>query len=193
MSPFQKNLQHFLVFFFTAISVVLVALGIMRAKQNTPPISIAPNQGQPTTTPSQSSAGNNPAVGSVTITGKTYQTPYGTVVAGITVTNGTITAVTMPHVPNSPPSIYAEPYLISQALTSGSANIQGVSGATYTSLAFKSSLENAIAQANAQGVVSVAPATSNTMIASPAQTAKPSIPRVYRDDDWGDNDKEWDD
>ncbi len=82
-----------------------------------------------------------------TVTGDTYTIPWGDVTAAITVQNGKITDVTMPDVPYSPPSQYAKDVLINQAIAAGSANIQGVSGATYTSLAFKRSLESAIAKA----------------------------------------------
>lgn len=44
-------------------------------------------------------------------------------------------------------SVYARPYLIEQALRAKSANIQGVSGATYTSIAFQYSLESTIVSA----------------------------------------------
>lgn len=88
-----------------------------------------------------------------TFTGNAYSTPWGNTVASVTLTNGRITNVAMPTIPNSPPSFYAEPYLVQQALSAGSANIQGVSGATVVSDAFKLSLESAIAKANAQGVV----------------------------------------
>lgn len=126
-------------------------------------------------------------------TGNAYQTPWGNTVASITFTNGKITAVSMPQVPNSPPSVQAKPYLIAQALAAGNANIQGVSGATYVSIAFKSSLESAIAKASAQGTVTI----STTVAAPSAQTIQPSIPRTYHDDDdWDDDeddDNEWDD
>lgn len=127
-----------------------------------------------------------------TFTGNAYSTPWGNAVASITIANGKITGVTMPVVPNSPPSQYAEPYLVSQALAAGSANIQGVSGATYASIAFKSSLESAITKANsaatAQGQTPVvlAPAGASSIAPAPARTS-PSVPRRYRDDD------EWDD
>jgi uncharacterized protein with FMN-binding domain len=114
-------------------------------------------------------------------TGNTYKTPWGNAVASIVVTKGKITEVTMPQVPNSPPSTYAEPYLVDQALRAGSAKIQGVSGATYTSLAFKSSLESAIAKASAQGTVTASPVNTTT------KSTSPSYPRRYRDDN------EWDD
>lgn len=186
MFPFQKNFQRFLVFFFTAISIVLVIMGINRSKNGA--LSAIPTQGQPDTgvTPVTPNGAPTPSQGSSKFTGKTYQTPWGNVVAGITVTNGKITGVTMPEVPNSPPSIYAEPYLVQQALALGTANIQGVSGATYTSIAFKASLESAISQASAHGQT-VAPVTSTVSTTVTTPTTKPSVPRRYRDDD------EWDD
>lgn len=150
---------------------------------------------RPTSAPATTGTTRTGAVGagvSGTFTGAAYQTPWGNAVASVTFTNGKITGVSMPQVPNSPPSIQAEPYLIQQALAAGSANIQGVSGATYASLAFKSSLESAIAKARAQGTVAT-PTPSAT--AGTATQPKPSIPRKYHDDDdWGeDDDDEWDD
>lgn len=168
--------------------MVIVALGIMRSKRNESITAVAPDQGQPNRgvygqgaiTP-PSGAETPHMSGSVTVTGQTYQTPYGRVSVSITVNNGKITGVTMPQFPNSSPSIYAEPYLIQQALAAGSANIQGVSGATYTSIAFKSSLESAIAQANTQGQ-SITPVAAGTSAAT-IPASKPVVPSRYRDDD----------
>lgn len=131
-----------------------------------------------------------------TFTGNAYGTPWGNAVASVTITNGKITGVAMPTIPQSPPSIYAEPYLVQQALSAGSANIQGVSGATYASIAFKSSLESAIAKANAtataQGKATVAATPAQTSSAVSAQnTTSPAVPRNYRDDD--DEEEEWED
>jgi len=191
MSPFLKNFQRFLILSFSAASVALVVIGINRTKNTPLPAApVIPGQDMVSTTVSNtptppSASGNTPA-GSATFKGKTYQTPWGNVVAGITVTNGKITEVTMPEVPPSPPSEYAQSYLVQQAMTAGSANIQGVSGATYTSIAFKSSLEDAIVQASARGqsVILSTPAKSS---ATTLRSNKPSVPRRYRGDD------EWDD
>lgn len=168
MSIFLKNIEKLLIFFFTAISIVLVMMGISRVKKTM----TTPN----TPTPSTQGNGGFDTQGAVTFTGTGYQTPWGAAIASIAVKNGKIVAVNMPSVPNSPPSIYAEPYLIDQALSAGGSNIQGVSGATYTSIAFKSSLESAIANAENQGQS----ITQNTTV---SPTTKPSVPRKYRDDD----------
>lgn len=200
MTPFQKNLQRFFIFFFTAASIGIITLGINRIKK-APLISEVPTP-EPTPTPAnsdQTSTGTTPASSTNTTavlsyTGKTYQTSYGNVSAAIQIKGGQVIAVTMPKVPNSPPSIYAQPYLIDQALKAGGANIQGVSGATYTSLAFKSSLESAIAQAQTQGqTVKAATSVTGTSAAGVANTTtpKPSVPRTYRGDDDEDEDEDW--
>jgi len=125
-----------------------------------------------------------------TFTGAAYQTPWGNAVASVTFTNGKITAVAMPQVPNSPPSVEAKPFLIDQALKAGGANIQGVSGATYASIAFKSSLESAIAKASAQGTV--ATPVINTTRTTQTQNTKPTISRTYHNDDYDDAHDDWD-
>ncbi len=115
----------------------------------TPPAS--PSQNTPKSTapkpPSTPTPPPAPAPTQQTFTGSTYSIPWGNVTVSVTTDGGKIVAVDTPDIPNSPPSRYAQPILIQQALQAGSANIQGVSGATYTSLAFQKSLENAIAQA----------------------------------------------
>lgn len=174
MSPFKQNLEKFLVFFFAAVSIVLVVMGVVRSKSGALSAVPTPGQENPPVNPGASSVPQ----GAFTFTGKTYQTPWGNAVASISVLNGKIVGVTMPQVPNSPPSQYAEPYLVQQALTAGSANIQGVSGATYTSLAFKSSLESALAQAKAQGQT-ITGGTASTATVAP----KPTVPRKYREDE----------
>lgn len=172
MSPFKKNLEKFLVFFFTAISIIIVIMGTARAKKSSDlTAGTTPDQSVPTPTQPVDTTG------AIAFSGNAYQTPWGSASAEIKVKDGRVVSVTMPQIPNSPPSVYAEPYLVQQALTSGSANIQGVSGATYTSLAFKSSLENALAQAKTQGQTITG--GSGTTVTS----AKPTVPRKYREDD----------
>lgn len=199
MSPFKKNLQRFFIFFFTAISTIIIIVGFDRAKKASLVTEVPTSE--PTPTPTAQTAGSanittppttNTKNGNVTIsqnnalilsfTGKTYQTPYGNVSAAIQVKNGKIINVTMPKVPDSPPSIYAESILIDQALKAGSANIQGVSGATYTSIGFKSSLESAIAQASTHGQT-VAGSSPAANVTTNTATKAPSVPRRYRDDD----------
>ena len=183
LSFLSKNIQKILVFFFTTVSLVLVVMGVSRIKK---PTTIAE-------VPSPVPPSPVDTTGATTITGSAYQTEWGNTVAKITVKDRKVIAVSMPSYPNSPPSVYAQPFLIDQALKAGSANIQGVSGATYTSIAFKSSLESAIAKAGVEGKT----ITPNIVPADTTPTTKPSVPRKYReDDDWNDeqdDDDEWDD
>ena len=74
---------------------------------------------------------------------------YGELELKVTVTGGKITDV-QPVVDNaydarsSQVNSYAEPQLVSQTLQAQSANINGVSGATYTSQAYVQSLQAAL-------------------------------------------------
>lgn len=177
-SFFSKNLQKFLIFFFAAVSLTVIIIGVNRIKKTSV---IAETDTPPVPQPPSDTANAK------TFTGTPYQTPWGNAVASITVKNGKVIAAAMPEVPNSPPSQYAEPFLVDQALRAGSANIQGVSGATYTSIAFKSSLENALEQAQTQGQT----VTSGTITTgSTTSTAKPTVPRKYRDDDDDEEDED---
>lgn len=180
MRTFLKNLQNYLVVFFALMSVTIIVIGINRIKKTSPQktdsLPLAPSNEKTSTIKEGSFMGNE------------YETPWGNTVAEISVNGGKIVAVTMPKVPNSPPSLYAQSYLVDQALKAGGASIQGVSGATYTSIAFKSSLESALAKAGAQD-------TPTSFFGNPPQrasTPKPSVPRSYYDDDsddlWEDDD-----
>jgi uncharacterized protein with FMN-binding domain len=87
-----------------------------------------------------------------TVTGDAIDTRFGPVQVQLTVTNGTITAVTAVEYPQNNPrdqqiNAYAIPQLDSEALAARSANIDMVSGATYTSEGYLSSLQSALDQA----------------------------------------------
>ena len=97
------------------------------------------------------------ATGTQTLTGDTVSTRYGDVAVQITVTNGQVTdvqAVALPtHGHSGEISNYVAPILASEALQAQSANIDIISGATYTSSAYAQSLQSALDQA---GIGSVA-------------------------------------
>lgn len=87
-----------------------------------------------------------------TFTGDTTQTRYGPVQVQITVANGTITDVTALQLTNSDGrsvqiSQQAAPILRQEALQAQSAKIQSVSGATFTSAGYTTSLQSAIDKA----------------------------------------------
>jgi uncharacterized protein with FMN-binding domain len=90
--------------------------------------------------------------GTATVTGAVAQTRYGPVQVQITVTNGTITAVKAVEYPTDRSrdrqiSSYAIPQLDHEALAAKSAKIDMVSGATYTSMGYLTSLQSALDKA----------------------------------------------
>lgn len=173
----KKYLQRFLIVFFSATFVVVLLIGIVRARKNTqsnlvqpvaesPQGNSTPGVGTVTSNTTNTTAVANttanvtstnsttntapttstPASSTKSATGTGYSTPWGTVTVAVQVENGKLISVDTKNYPDSPPSVYARSYLISQAIAAGNANIQGVSGATYTSLAFQRSLESALAK-----------------------------------------------
>ena len=86
-----------------------------------------------------------------TYTGDTVSTPYGDMQVEITVEDGTITDIEWVQLPSDGKSQqindYAAPTLVQEGLEAQSADVDSVSGASYTSAAFKSSLQSALDQA----------------------------------------------
>ena len=111
---------------------------------------------QPTATasatpaPTKTTATATPAAQNGTFTGPAVFVNYGTVQVKITVTNGKITdavAVQAPGGRNDRYTNMAVPILKQQTLKAQSANIQGASGASYTSYGWYKSLQGALADA----------------------------------------------
>jgi len=93
-----------------------------------------------------------PAGASGSFTGSSVSTRYGAVQVQITVTNGKLTGAQAVAYPNRDGnskqiSAYAVPTLNQEAVAAGSARIAMVSGATYTSNGYLTSLQNALDQA----------------------------------------------
>ena len=102
---------------------------------------------QPTTAPTAAQPQPDP---SGTFTGDPVTMRYGIVQVKITVQNGKITdaqAVKAPTGSNDRYTQMAVPRLREQTITAQSANIQGVSGASFTSYGWYTSLVSAIAKA----------------------------------------------
>jgi uncharacterized protein with FMN-binding domain len=96
-----------------------------------------------------SGSGGSTATGTKTVTGDSVQTRYGPVQVRITVKNGKLTDVTAVTYPQESPrdqeiNSYAVPQLNREALGAQSANIDVVSGATYTSQGYQQSLQSAL-------------------------------------------------
>jgi uncharacterized protein with FMN-binding domain len=108
----------------------------------TAPATQAPATTAPTITSTKSING--------TFTGPSINVNYGNVQVKITVVNGRITdavAVKAPSGKNDRWTNMAVPILKAQTLAAQSANIQGASGASYTSYGWHTSLQGALAQA----------------------------------------------
>ncbi|MEV5959814.1 FMN-binding protein [Streptomyces sp. NPDC051987] len=86
-----------------------------------------------------------------TVTGQVAQTPYGPVQVRVTVSGGKITKAEAVQAPKGGTSdqktALSVPKLNQEAVAAGSANIDSVSGATYTSTGYKQSLQSALDQA----------------------------------------------
>jgi uncharacterized protein with FMN-binding domain len=101
------------------------------------------------TTPGSTSTSTTTAAGTRTALGADVQYRYGELELQVTATGGRITNV-QPAIDtafdprSSQVNSYAEPLLQSQTLQAQSANINGVSGATFTSQAYVQSLQAAL-------------------------------------------------
>jgi uncharacterized protein with FMN-binding domain len=130
------------------------------------PTAVAVTTSAPSTSSSSSSSSASTASSSTkTATGDAVSTRYGPVQLKVTVSGGKITKVEAIQLPSSDPksaeiSSYAEPQLSQSALTAQSANIDVVSGATYTSDGYKTALQSALDNAGAK--VSAASSTAST-------------------------------
>jgi uncharacterized protein with FMN-binding domain len=105
-----------------------------------------------TAAPASTAAGTQAAGPAKTVTGSAWPTIYGPVQVRVTVKAGKVTAVTAVEYPTGTPrdaqiNAFAIPQLNSEALAAGSAKIDTVSGATYTSGGYVGSLQNALDQA----------------------------------------------
>ncbi|MFJ8789191.1 FMN-binding protein [Streptomyces sp. NPDC102462] len=110
------------------------------------PASSAP---APASSAGASASATAPATGSKTVTGDTAQTRWGPVQVRVTVRGGRLTDVTAVVSPQDNPrdqqlSAYALPRLRQEALAAQSAQIDTVSGATYTSDGYRQSLQSAL-------------------------------------------------
>ncbi|MCX4573816.1 FMN-binding protein [Streptomyces sp. NBC_01571] len=122
-----------------------------------------PASAQGAAAPRQSAAQESPQGGSAqqsssgagTVTGDVAQTQYGPVQVRITVRGGKVTRSEVVQIPSGGRSTEVSnssvPRLNQEAVAAGSADIDAVSGATYTSAGYKKSLQSALDKAKAQG------------------------------------------
>ncbi|MFF9207925.1 MULTISPECIES: FMN-binding protein [unclassified Streptomyces] len=105
--------------------------------------------GSGSTAGSGGSGGSGTTTGTKSVTGDSVDTRWGPVQVRVTVTDGKLTDVTAVAYPTENPrdqeiNSYAIPQLRREALDAQSANIDSVSGATYTSDGYKQSLQSAL-------------------------------------------------
>jgi uncharacterized protein with FMN-binding domain len=146
---------------FAIVGTIAGLVGLLSFKTHSasvanPPAAISTTgPGAPGATPNTGSTPSAPNVhGSSpsTVTGDAADTRFGPVQVRITVSNGKLTDVTAVEYPSESPrdqeiNSYAIPALNKEALAAGSANIDMISGATYTSQGYINSLQSALNQA----------------------------------------------
>ncbi|MER7933564.1 MULTISPECIES: FMN-binding protein [unclassified Streptomyces] len=102
----------------------------------------------------ESPQGGTGAAGATTVTGDATQTQYGIVQVRLTVANGRITQAEAVQAPKGGTSdqktALSVPKLNQEAVAAQSADIDAVSGATYTSNGYKQSLQSALDRMKAQ-------------------------------------------
>ncbi|MER5535974.1 FMN-binding protein [Streptomyces mirabilis] len=103
----------------------------------------------------QGGSAQQSSTGAQTVTGDVAQTQYGPVQVRITVSGGKITKSEVVQIPSGGRSTEVSnasvPKLNQEAVAAGSANIDAVSGASYTSAGYKKSLQSALDKAKANG------------------------------------------
>ncbi|HTL83615.1 MAG TPA: FMN-binding protein [Acidimicrobiia bacterium] len=152
-----------------ALVITLVGLGALASFKSAPSAATKPVAAAiapPRTTPPTTGApppGTVPPTGpspttttgaTRTVDGDPVDNPYGTVQVRVTLQGNTITTVTALQMPfdrerSQYISQQAEPYLRQEALQAQSAQIELVSGATYTSDSYAQSLQSALDKAHA--------------------------------------------
>ena len=105
---------------------------------------------------SAAASGSSSSTTSATVTGSVAQTRWGPVQVQLTVANGKITDVSVVEYPNNNGrdqeiNARALPILVQETVKAQSANIDMVSGATYTSDGYLTSLQSALDQAGLKG------------------------------------------
>ncbi|WP_432030274.1 FMN-binding protein [Streptomyces sp. 1222.5] len=120
---------------------------LLSLKPHTPPTVVTAGAKSPAV--SGSSAPGGTTAKSRTVTGDTVQTRWGPVQVRVTIESGRVTDVTAVQYPQDNPrdqeiNSYALPQLRREVLAAQSAQIDTVSGATYTSTGYQQSLQSAL-------------------------------------------------
>ncbi|KPI16381.1 FMN-binding domain protein [Actinobacteria bacterium OK074] len=155
MHALKKNRPLRRIVLASAATVSGVVLLLSLKPHDTPSVAVASVPAPSTSSSASSSSGGSSgsggssATGTKTVTGSSVQTRYGAVQVQVTVENGKLTEVTALSYPQGNPrdqqiNSYAVPELRREALAAQSAQIDTVSGATYTSDGYRQSLQSAL-------------------------------------------------
>jgi uncharacterized protein with FMN-binding domain len=134
----------------TATVAGLVGVLGVHPQNQGPLVAATPVSAPKAAAPSRSgSASATPSSQPVSADGPAIPNPYGAVQVRVTAASGKITAIDTLQIPQGDStsqqiSTMAEPQLRSEALAAQSAQIDGVSGASYTSAGYQQSLQAAI-------------------------------------------------
>jgi uncharacterized protein with FMN-binding domain len=120
--------------------------------QTSAPAATSSASGSSSSSRSTTSSSGSAAGAAKTVTGTSADTIYGPVEVQITVKNGKVTAAQAVQYPQDSPrdqqiNSYAVPVLNQEAVSAGNASIDAVSGATYTSNGYITSLQSALDKA----------------------------------------------
>jgi len=132
----------------TATSLVL----LLSFKTHSASVATPPGASNNATGSSSTGSSSTSTGGTKTVTGASVDTRYGPVQVKVTVTDGKVTGATAIEYPTSDPrdaqiNAYAIPALDQEAVQSGTAGIDMISGATYTSQGYIQSLQSALDKA----------------------------------------------
>ncbi|MER5516407.1 FMN-binding protein [Streptomyces sp. NPDC002763] len=149
MHPLNKNRPLRRIMLASAATVSGMVMLLALKPHTTPTVVTDSAAPAPSSSASAASGGSGSSTGAKTVTGDTVQTRWGPVQVRVTVKSGRITDVTALQYPQDNPrdqqiNSYALPQLRREALTAQSAQIDTVSGATYTSEGYQQSLQSAL-------------------------------------------------
>jgi uncharacterized protein with FMN-binding domain len=140
------------------VAGLAVTLGFHAHAPAAPPPTTTAQASAPSSSGSSGSSGSGAAPAAAassstkTVTSDVASNQYGNVQLKVTVSNGKVTKIEALQVPQNDRksaeiNAYAEPALQASALQAQSANIDTVSGATYTSDSYKTALQSALDKA----------------------------------------------
>jgi len=145
-----------------AANASLAALPAPVATSPSPTAASTPNTTVAGTTVAGTTASNAPATAAAltAYNGSVVDTRYGPVQVQVQITDGAVSEVAVVEYPDGDGksvriNAQALPTLRTEALTAQTADIDTVSGATYTSDAYRQSLQSAIDQARAAGTIAL--------------------------------------